>query len=41
MSTLIEVDGKKILLLKGASEIVLESCGKWMHESSGEILNLD
>ena len=31
MSTIIEHNGKRTALLKGASEIVLDSCDKWMN----------
>lgn len=37
MSTIIHLNGKKVVLLKGASEIVLESCNKWILSSSGEV----
>jgi magnesium-transporting ATPase (P-type) len=40
MSTVIELDGKQIILLKGASEIVLESCDKLILSSTGEIKNI-
>lgn len=35
------MDGKTYILLKGASEIVLESCSNWMKSSSGEIESID
>ena len=41
MSTIIEHEGKKIILLKGASEIVLSCCDKWMECSNGAICPLD
>ena len=31
MSTIIEHNSKRTALLKGASEIVLESCDKWLN----------
>lgn len=37
MSTIINFEGKKIVLLKGASEIVLASCNQWMTSSNGEV----
>ena len=40
MSTIIEVDGKCIFLLKGASEIVVKSCSKF-EDKNGNISTLD
>lgn len=41
MSTVVEEDGKKIMLLKGASEIVLSACNKWMVASTGEVKEIN
>lgn len=35
MSTIIEHRGKRLALLKGASEIVLASCSNWINSSTG------
>jgi Ca2+-transporting ATPase len=35
MSTLVSFEERQILLLKGASEIVMESCSKWMNPATG------
>jgi magnesium-transporting ATPase (P-type) len=34
MSIIIDVDGKKRLLVKGASEMVLASCDKWINKKT-------
>lgn len=41
MSSLIHSDGKRILLVKGASEMVLASCNKFLSKKSGKVKKLD
>ena len=41
MSSIIHVDGKKIMLVKGASEIVLASCNKFHSKKNGKIRKID
>lgn len=41
MSVVINSDGKKILLVKGASEMVLASCNKFLPKSTGKIQPID
>lgn len=41
MSIIINVDGKKRMLVKGASEMVLASCDKWINGSTNSIQPID
>ena len=40
MSTIVEEDGRSLIFLKGASEIVLASCDQWMNCNTGAIQNI-
>lgn len=41
MSTIINTGGKRILLVKGASEMVLASCNKFISKKTGQIRKID
>lgn len=41
MSSIINCDGKRIMILKGASEIVLSSCNKFHSKKTGGIIPID
>ncbi|KRX11210.1 P-type ATPase, cytoplasmic domain N [Pseudocohnilembus persalinus] len=41
MSTIIEVNGKQRILVKGASELVLESCTNWINKETNQIQPID
>lgn len=41
MSSVINSDGKRILLVKGASEMVLASCNKFISKKTGQIRKID
>lgn len=41
MSIVINVNGKKRMFVKGASEIILRSCNKFHSKKTNQVVNLD